>query len=92
MDLLAERHGDSIQIAITFFSPSGMNYFKKHDRSAVNSALIFVDYLPLDTVSNVRFCLDTLKPDMIVYVKFDLWPNLIIEAGESGIPQILNIW
>ncbi len=89
MDLLAERHGDSVQIALTFFSPSGMNYFNKHDRSARNPALMFVDYLPLDTVRNVRFCLETLKPDMIVYVKFDLWPNLIIEAGISGIPQVL---
>lgn len=89
MDLLAERHGDSVQIALTFFSPSGMNYFDMHDRSAKNPALLFVDYLPLDTVSNVHFCLDTLKPDMIVYVKFDLWPNLILEAGRSGIPQLL---
>lgn len=89
MDLLAERHGDSVQIALTFFSPSGINYFKKHDRSAKNTSLVFVDYLPLDTVSNMRFCLDALKPYMIVYVKFDLWPNLIFEAGTSGIPQIL---
>jgi 3-deoxy-D-manno-octulosonic-acid transferase len=89
MDLLAERHRDSVQIALTFFSPSGINYFKKHDRSEKNTSLVFVDYLPLDTVSNMRFCLDTLKPDMIIYVKFDLWPNLIFEAGSSGIPQIL---
>ena len=89
MDLLAGRHGDSVQIALTFFSPSGMNYFEKHDRSARNPAIVFVDYLPLDTISNVRFCLETLKPDLIVYVKFDLWPNLILEAGNSGIPQIL---
>ena len=89
MDLLADRHGDSVQIALTFFSPSGMNYFEKHDRSARNPAIAFVDYLPLDTVSNVRFCLETLQPDMIVYVKFDLWPNLIIESGKAGVPQIL---
>jgi 3-deoxy-D-manno-octulosonic-acid transferase len=89
MDLLAEKHGDSVEIALTFFSPSGMNYFEKHDRSARNPALVFVDYLPIDTISNVRFCLDTLRPDMIVYVKFDLWPNLIIESGRAGVPQIL---
>ncbi len=89
MDLLAEKHGDSVQIALTFFSPSGMNYFEKHDRSARNPALAFVDYLPLDTISNVRFCLKTLRPEIIVYVKFDLWPNLIIESGKAGVPQIL---
>ncbi len=89
MDLLTERHSDSVQIALTFFSPSGMNYFEKHDRSARNPALAFIDYLPIDTISNVRFCLETLRPEMIVYVKFDLWPNLIIESGKAGIPQIL---
>ncbi len=89
MDLLAEKHGGSTQIVLTFFSPSGIDYFRKHDRSVKNTSLVFVDYLPIDTVSNMRFCLDTLKPDMIVYVKFDLWPNLIFEAGSRGIPQIL---
>jgi 3-deoxy-D-manno-octulosonic-acid transferase len=89
MDLIAERHGGSAQIALTFFSPSGMNYFERHDRSSGNPSLVFVDYLPLDTVANARFCLETLKPDMIVYVKFDLWPNLIIEAKKAGVPQVL---
>lgn len=89
MDLLSERYGESVQIALTFFSPSGMNYFDRHDRSAKNPSIVFVDYLPIDTVSNARFCIETLRPAMIVYVKFDLWPNLILEAGNSGIPQVL---
>jgi 3-deoxy-D-manno-octulosonic-acid transferase len=89
MDLLAEKHGESMQIALTFFSPSGMNYFEKHDRSARNPILAFVEYLPLDTVRNMRFCLDNLRPDMLVFVKFDLWPNLIFESARSDIPILL---
>jgi 3-deoxy-D-manno-octulosonic-acid transferase len=89
IDLLSDRYGESIQIALTFFSPSGINYLEKHDYSAGNAAVGFVDYLPLDTPANARFCISTLDPSMIVYVKFDLWPNLIIEAHKSGISQLL---
>ncbi|MCK4235828.1 MAG: hypothetical protein KAX38_01835, partial [Candidatus Krumholzibacteria bacterium] len=89
MDLLTKRIDPSLEIALTFFSPSGMNYFSKFDLSEKNPSIRFVDYLPIDTTGNVRFCLDTLRPDLIAYVKFDLWPNLITEASRRGIPQIL---
>jgi 3-deoxy-D-manno-octulosonic-acid transferase len=89
MSLLAERLGPSFEIALTFYSPSGMSYYRRFDRSKAIPAIRFVDYLPVDTRSNVRFCLDTLEPDMLVYVKFDIWPNLVIEAARRGIPQIL---
>jgi 3-deoxy-D-manno-octulosonic-acid transferase len=31
----------------------------------------------------------TLRPAVIVYVKYDLWPNLVWEAYKAGIPQYL---
>ncbi len=89
MDLLAERSGGAVELALTFFSPSGMNYYHKFDRTRRNPSVRFVDYLPIDTRRNVRFCLETLDPSGIVYVKFDLWPNLIVEAANRNIPQIL---
>ncbi len=89
LELLEKRHSGKVNAALTFFSPSGMNYFATHDRTKKSEAIRFVDYLPFDTRRNVRFCLDTLRPDMLVYVKFDLWPNLIYEAARRDIPQIL---
>jgi 3-deoxy-D-manno-octulosonic-acid transferase len=89
MSLLADRLGKGAKIALTFYSPSGMNYYERFDRSRRIDAVRFVEYLPVDTRRNVRFCLDTLRPDAIVYVKFDLWPNLIAEAARRGIPQVL---
>lgn len=86
---LEKRIGEDAAIALTFFSPSGMNYYTTHDRAAKSPAVRFVEYLPVDTRGNARLCLDTLRPDMIVYVKFDLWPNLIYEAAHRNIPQIL---
>lgn len=89
IDGLQRRHGNDVRIALTFFSPSGMNYYERFDRSGGNPAVVFTDYLPVDTPSNARFCIETLRPDAIVYVKFDLWPNLIIEAHAAGVPQML---
>ena len=89
MDLLARNKGPSLDLALTFFSPSGMNYYERFDRSKRIRAIRFIEYLPVDTTRNMRFCLDTLRPDMIVYVKFDIWPNLVIEAARRGIPQVL---
>ncbi|MCX5752297.1 MAG: hypothetical protein NTW97_01490, partial [Candidatus Krumholzibacteria bacterium] len=77
MDLLAQNKGPSLELALTFFSPSGMSYYERFDRSKKIGAIRFIEYLPVDTARNMRFCLDTLKPDMIVYVKFDIWPNLV---------------
>lgn len=88
MNLLSERPG-GVEIALTFYSPSGMNYFRRYDRSKRIDAIRFFDYLPVDTPGNARFCLDTLRPDLIVYVKFDIWPNLLVEASKRGVPQAL---
>ena len=89
MNLLADKLGKGTNIALTFYSPSGMNYYERFDRSRPIDAVKFIDYLPVDTRRNSRFCLETLRPDAIVYVKFDLWPNLIVEAAGRGIPQVL---
>ncbi len=89
MDLLSVKFGENLQIALTFFSPSGKNYFEKFDRSYRNRSIRFADYLPFDTVSNMRFCLDAIRPDMVVYTKFDLWPNMIEETALRNVPQIL---
>ncbi|MBN1885990.1 MAG: hypothetical protein JW876_10780 [Candidatus Krumholzibacteriota bacterium] len=88
IDELAARRPD-VRIALTFTSPSGYNYLHRHDRSRRNERIRFVEYLPFDTAGNARFCLDILRPDLLVYVKFDLWPNLILEASRRGVPQVL---
>ena len=87
IDLLAARSESPPQIALTFFSPSGMHFYRR--RAASGKGPEFVDYLPLDTPRNARFCLAALRPNLIVYVKFDLWPNLILEAARRGVPQVL---
>ncbi|MCK4537405.1 MAG: hypothetical protein KAV42_01280 [Candidatus Krumholzibacteria bacterium] len=89
MDLLEKKYGNALRIAITFYSPSGLEYYNKHDRMRKNPSVQFVDYLPFDTPGNARFCLDSLRPQLIVYVKYDIWPNLLAAAASRNIPQVL---
>ena len=89
MGLLAERRAGAVSFSLTFYSPSGYNYYQRFDRSKRIEAIRFLDYLPLDTPDNMRYCLETLAPDLVVYVKFDLWPNLILETAARGVPQAL---
>ena len=89
ISLLSEKLKGSVEVALTFYSPSGINLFDKFSRKEETEIINFVDYLPLDTPRNAQFCLKTLKPDMIIYVHSDLWPNLIVETSKLHIPQIL---
>ncbi|HSG26890.1 MAG TPA: glycosyltransferase N-terminal domain-containing protein, partial [Candidatus Krumholzibacterium sp.] len=77
MDLLSDKYHERIRIALTFYSPSGFDYYMKHDRARRNRSIFFVDYLPFDTPGDMRFCFDTLSPDVIVYTKYEIWPNLV---------------
>jgi 3-deoxy-D-manno-octulosonic-acid transferase len=74
------------QCVLTITSVSGYNWAIKRQ---LHSNLVAVEYLPLDTRSNVRDLLDIIQPDAVVYVKFDLWPNLIWDTHSRGIPQFL---
>ncbi|AEV32661.1 3-deoxy-D-manno-octulosonic-acid transferase [Owenweeksia hongkongensis DSM 17368] len=71
------------KILLTFFSPSGMDHFKRKDLAD------FVFYLPLDTKSNARKFLDIVKPGLAFFVKYEIWPNFFREVKHRGIPLII---
>ncbi|MCX2718977.1 3-deoxy-D-manno-octulosonic acid transferase [Lentiprolixibacter aurantiacus] len=71
------------QILITFFSPSGYEV-KKNSPDAD-----LVTYLPLDTRSNSRRFLDLVKPEVAIFIKYEVWPNYLRELSRRNIPVIL---
>ena len=79
----------SVQCVLTVTSPSGLGWAMQSRERLGGSGLIAADYLPLDTRRNARRMLDTLRPAALVYLKYDLWPNLVWEAGRRGVPQFL---
>lgn len=71
------------KIWLSFFSPSGYEIKKNTDE------VDFVSYLPLDTIKNARQFLDVLKPDLAIFVKYEIWPNFLKELESRNIPRIL---
>jgi len=73
----------SYKILVTFFSPSG--YEVKKNTSAAD----VVVYLPLDTKVNVKRFLDTTHPKLAIFVKYEIWPNYLMEIESRKIPAVL---
>lgn len=72
-----------ISIVISFFSPSGFEV--KKDNAFADA----VTYLPLDTAANVTRFLDLVRPQLAIFVKYEVWPNLFFELEKREIPNIL---
>ncbi|MCX6113568.1 MAG: hypothetical protein NTY22_09900 [Proteobacteria bacterium] len=83
MKLLYERNRENVDIILTLFSPSALKSASKIEY------ISFYDYLPLDTYFNTKKLFDIVKPDLLIFVKFDIWPNVIWEAHDRNIPQVL---
>lgn len=77
------NHYQSHKIVLTFFSPSGYDIRKN---SPIADA---VAYLPADTKRNARRFLNTVNPELIVFVKYDIWPNFLNEAKRKNLRAIL---
>ena len=66
------------QIILTFFSPSGYEIRK-------NTAIAdIVCYLPVDTKQNAKIFVELVKPELTIFVKYDIWPNYIFELKKQG--------
>lgn len=61
------------KIVLTFFSPSGYEIRKNSPVADV------VTYLPIDTKANAKRFLNLVYPEFTVFVKYDIWPNLLNE-------------
>lgn len=73
----------SHKILVTFFSPSGYE-FKKN-----TSAADVVVYLPMDTQKNASRFLDIVRPELAIFVKYEIWPNYLRELKKRKIPVLL---
>ena len=79
---LKERHPE-ITLFVSFLSDSGYNARKNFPDAAA------VFYLPTDTRSNARKLVSLIKPDVLLLMRYDFWPNHIMEAKKSGATLLL---
>ncbi|MFD0761885.1 3-deoxy-D-manno-octulosonic acid transferase [Lutibacter aestuarii] len=82
LEKLKELH-PSKKIVLTFFSPSGYEVRKNYELVDV------VCYLPLDSKKNVQKFLDMLNPVLVLFVKYEFWPNYLNELKKRKIKTFL---
>ena len=71
------------KIVLTFFSPSGYEVKKNSKVSDV------ICYLPLDTKKNVDLFIGTTHPSVVIFIKYEIWPNYLLALKEKNIPTFL---
>lgn len=59
------------KIVLSFFSPSGYEIRKENPLTPI------AVYLPLDTKKQVQKFLELTHPKLVVFVKYELWPNYL---------------
>lgn len=75
---LRRRHPE-YKILLTFFSPSGYEIRKRY------AGADYIFYLPLDTPRNVRSFLNMVNPEIVLFVKYEFWLNMLFELRRRKI-------
>lgn len=73
------RQHPEYKILLTFFSPSGYEIRKNY------AGADYIFYLPIDTRRNVRQFLDIAHPEIVIFVKYEFWLNMLSELRRRQI-------
>ena len=79
MEQLRKEHPE-YKILLTFFSPSGYEVRKNYEGADI------ITYLPLDTITNARRFLRTVRPVMAFFIKYEFWYNYLHILKHRNIP------
>ena len=79
MEQLRRDHPE-YKILLTFFSPSGYEVRKNYEGADI------ICYLPLDTITNARRFLRTIRPMMAFFIKYEFWYNYLHILSHRGVP------
>ncbi len=86
--IMRQFEKENIQLALSYSSVNAKRWLESGSTKLPDS-VIWKDYLPIDSHLNALKILAKLQPDALVYVSYDLWPNLVWEAQRRGVPQFL---
>jgi 3-deoxy-D-manno-octulosonic-acid transferase len=79
---LRERPGCP-PVVVTHFSPSGYHFAERRPCADLH------EYLPLDTPHAMDRLVALWRPRLLVFVKFDCWPNQVLAAARAGVPVVM---
>jgi len=78
-----KKERPEVLIICSFFSPSGYNTQKNYPYA---DAIV---YMPLDTKRNAKEFINLVKPDIAVFVRYEIWRNHLEVLKSKGIPRVL---
>lgn len=73
----------NVNIVVSFFSPSGYDNSLRYPYADV------ITYIPLDTSENAKRFLNLIRPNLAVFMRYDIWPNIIWELNRRKIPSFI---
>ena len=79
MEQMRKEHPE-YKILLTFFSPSGYEVRKNYEGADI------ITYLPLDTITNARRFLRTIRPVMAFFIKYEFWYNYLHILKHRNVP------
>jgi len=77
------RAEKNINVTVTFFSPSGYDNSLKYPHADI------IAYFPYDTPIMTSRFLNLLRPNLAVFMRYDIWPNMIWQLEKKGIPSFI---
>lgn len=77
------KKDSSINILITFFSPSGYENSRKYPYADL------VSYLPFDSRPYAERFISIVRPDLAILMRYDIWPNHIWAMKKKNIPSFI---
>jgi len=80
---LLKRYPD-VPLTVTTFTPTGSGRVVRELGDRVAHF-----YIPIDLKSAVRRFLKRLQPRLIIVMETEVWPNLYLQAKQSGIPLLI---
>jgi len=72
-----------INVIITFFSPSGYRNSLKYPYADI------ISYIPIDTPILTERFLNLVRPNLAVFMRYDIWPNMIWKLDKKRIPYFI---
>jgi 3-deoxy-D-manno-octulosonic-acid transferase len=77
------------QIILSTMTEHGYMYARRKISEIRFTTKIFCIYAPYDFIMGVNKALSQLKPDILVCLETEIWPNLLISAHKMGITTAL---
>jgi 3-deoxy-D-manno-octulosonic-acid transferase len=78
-----KQSDSALSIVVSFFSPSG---FRHHAHYPLADAVV---YMPIDSRLKARLFIEAMKPDVAVFIRYELWLNHLAELSKRKIPAFL---